>query len=62
LEITVTRPTEEADPATITTTDNKIKTETETVMQKDKMGTDKAIKTKATATPNADTTHVTKSA
>jgi hypothetical protein len=26
------------------------------------MGTDKAIKTKATATPNADTTHVTKNA
>jgi hypothetical protein len=47
-------------PAMIATTGKEIKTETETVMQTDKMDTDKKIKTKATATPNADTTHVTK--
>jgi hypothetical protein len=36
-------------------------TETETAMHTDKMDADKTIKTKTTATPNADTTHITKS-
>jgi hypothetical protein len=39
----------------------KTETETETAMHTDKMDADKTIKTKTTATPNADTTHITKS-
>ena len=39
----------------------EIKTKTETAMHTDKMDADKTIKTKATATPNADTIPATKS-
>jgi hypothetical protein len=58
VEVIVVTP--ETDPATTTTMGEVIKTETETIMHTDKMDTNKAIKAKATATPNADTTHGTK--
>jgi hypothetical protein len=61
LEATVV--SQEADPAMTTAMGKEIKTETETetAMHTDKMNTDKTIKTKATATFNAVTTHVIKS-
>ena len=49
--------TQEADPVTITAKGEETKTETETTT---KIDIDKTIKTKTTATPNADTTHATK--
>jgi hypothetical protein len=52
--------TQEADPATTTAMGKEIKTRTETAMHTDKMDVDKTIKTKATATPNADTIPATK--
>jgi hypothetical protein len=51
--------TQEADPVTITTKGKETKTETETTT--DKIDTDKTIKTKIMATPNADIAPATKS-
>jgi hypothetical protein len=51
--------TKEADPVTITTKGKETKTETETTT--DKIDTNKTIKTKTMATPNADITPATKS-
>jgi hypothetical protein len=61
VKVEVTAITQEADPAMTTAMGKEIKTETETAMHTDKMDADKTIKTKTTATPNADTTHITKS-
>jgi hypothetical protein len=55
VKVEATDVTQEADPATTTTMGEEIKTRTETAMHTDKMDEDKTIKTKATATPNADT-------
>jgi hypothetical protein len=61
VKVEVTVVTQEADPAMTTTMGKVIKTRTETAMHTDKMDADKTIKTKATATPNADTIPATKS-
>jgi tRNA pseudouridine-54 N-methylase len=54
LTVKATIVTQEADPVTITTKGKETKTETETTT--DKININKAIKSKTTATPNADTT------
>jgi hypothetical protein len=59
VKVEATIVTQEADPVTITAKGEETKTETETTT--DKIDTDKTIKTKTTATPNADTTPATKS-
>jgi hypothetical protein len=60
IKVEATVVTQEADPATTTAMGKEIKTRTETAMHTDKMDVDKTIKTKATATPNADTIPATK--
>jgi hypothetical protein len=59
VKVEATIVTQEADPVTITAKGEETKTETETTT--DKIDTDKTIKTKIMATPNADTTPATKS-
>jgi hypothetical protein len=61
IKVKATVITQEADPAMTTAMSEEIKTETETAMHTDKMHADKTIKTKATATPNADAIPATKS-
>jgi hypothetical protein len=59
VKVEATVVTQEADPVTITAKGEESKTETKTTT--DKIDTDKTIKTKTTATPNADITPATKS-
>jgi hypothetical protein len=59
IRVEVTVVTQEADPVTITAKGKETKTETETTT--DKIDTDKTIKTKTMATPNADIIPATKS-
>jgi hypothetical protein len=58
IKVEATVVTQEADPVTITTKGEETKTETGTTT--DKIDTDKTIKTKTMATPNADITPTTK--
>jgi hypothetical protein len=58
VKVEVTVVTQEADPVTITAKGEETKTETGTTT--DKIDTDKTIKTKTMATPNADITPATK--
>jgi hypothetical protein len=58
IKVEATVVTQEADPVTITTKGEETKTETGTTT--DKIDTNKTIKTKTMATPNADITSTTK--